>query len=77
MTPLNEYVTIQEGEGNFYAVHMGGIFYFCGENEIGDPIWSNNLQDCKPMNRETAELICADYPSASFGQITVDLHLVA
>ena len=78
MTPLNEYITIQEGEGNFYAVHMGGVLYFCGLNEMGDPIWSDNLQDCKPMNHGEAEETVAQYaPYAKFDPVGVDMHVIA
>jgi hypothetical protein len=75
---LNEYVTIHKNdEGRFYSVHMGGQLFYCGHDADYNPIWSDNLQDVEIHCRESAEIICALYPGASFDPISVDLHVIA
>ena len=78
LTPLNEYGKVQfNDEGRHYVVHMGGQYFYCGLDEHDSVIWSDSLQAAEIHCRESAELLCQEYRFASFGPVTVDLHVVA
>lgn len=78
LKPLNEYITIQENdEGRFYVVHFDGELFYCGEDDDGIPVWSDNLQDSAIYCRESAEIIMDEFSGSTFDPISVDLNVVA